>query len=136
MDKNGYTNIIHYGSPKYKQVRRSMLAFQLLATVHGFHILSIIRLTLNAMLDHFVLLHVYTVSQSLYTCFVCINQTPEKRLMIDLRMLHQSYERQEISKVSWIPMKQNYVDAFTKRRACPTLKQLLHKNRLLLTPNA
>ena len=136
MDKDANANVVHYGSLKSKRVTRSVLAAELFAMVHGFDISSTIRLTFNSMLDQVIPLHVYTDSRSLYDCLTRINQTTEKRLLIDLRMLRQSYERREITKVFWIPTSQNPADAFTKARPTPALKQLMDENRLLLTPNS
>lgn len=136
MDKNGYANVVHYGSLKSKRVTRSVLAAELFAMVHGFDISSTIRLAFNSMLDKVIPLHVYTDSRSLYDCLTRINQTTEKRLLIDLRMIRQSYERREITEVFWIPTTQNPADAFTKARATSALQQLMDENRLLLTPNS
>ena len=110
MDKHGYANIIHYGSHKSKRVTRSVLAAELFATVDGFDISSTISLALNDMLGRIIELHVYKDSRRLYDCLVRINQTTEKRLFIDLRILRQSYERREMTEVFWIPTAQNPAD--------------------------
>lgn len=136
IDTHDHANIIHYGSIKSKRVTRSVLAAELFAMVHGFDVSSTIRLALNDMLDRVIPLRVYTDSRSLYDCLTRINQTAEKRLLIDLRMLRQSYERREITEVLWIPTAQNPADAFTKAKTSPALKQLMMENRILLTPNA
>ena len=136
MDKHGRANVLHYGSLKSKRITRSVLAAELFAMVHGFDVSSTIRLAFNAMLDRVIPLHVYTDSRSLYDCLTRINHTTEKRLLIDLRMLRQSYERREITEVFWIPTAQNPADAFTKATPTPALNKLLEKNCLHLTPNA
>lgn len=136
MGIHGKANVIHYGSLKYKRVTRSVLAAELFAMVHGFDVASTIRLTLNAMMDRVIPLNVYTDSRSLYDCLLRINQTTDKRLLIDLRMLRPSYESREITEVFWIPTAQNPADAFTK--GCPTaaLSSLPEKNSITLIPNA
>lgn len=136
MDNEGNANIVHYGSLKFERVTRSVLASELFAMVHGFDIACTIRLTLNKMPNRVIALHVYTDSRSLYECLIRINQTTEKRLLIDLRMLRQSCERREITEVFWIPTTQNPADAFTKATPTPALETLLVENRLQLTPNA
>ena len=88
------------------------------------------------MLGRIIELHVYTDSRSLYDGLVRINQTTEKRLLIDLRMLRQSYERREITEVFWVPTAQNPADAFTKASPTSALSNLLEHNKLYLTPNA
>lgn len=136
MDKNNNVNIVHYGSLKSKRITRSVLAAELFAMVHGFDIASTIRLTLNSMMDRVIPLRVYRDSRSLYDCLTRINQTTEKRLLIHLRMLRQSYERREITEVFWIPTAQNPAYSFTKASPTSVLNSLLNSNKLYLTPNA
>jgi hypothetical protein len=57
---------------------------------------SIIQRILNILSLSMILL---TDSRSLYDCFVKLDTTSEKRLMIDLMCLRQSYERREITKI-------------------------------------
>ena len=45
---------------------------------------------------------IYTDSRSLYDGLVSLNTTTEKRLLIDLHLLRQAYERREIAEVCWI----------------------------------
>lgn len=62
------------------------------------------------MFDCVIPLHGYTDSHSLYDWLVRINETAEKRLLTDLRMFWQAYERREITVVFWIPTAQNPAD--------------------------
>ena len=78
---------------------------------------------------------IYTDSQSLYDSLVSLNTTTEKRLLIDLHLLRQAYERREIAEVRWIPTEQNSADALTKEKPTPAMVQLL-QGTLRLTPNA
>lgn len=57
---------------------------------------------------------VYTDSYSLYECLVKLGTTKEKRLMIDIMALRQSYERRELFEIRWINGADNPVDAMTK----------------------
>jgi hypothetical protein len=43
-----------------------------------------------------------TDSRSLYGCLVKLGTTIEKRLMVDIMCLRQSYEKREIAEVRWI----------------------------------
>jgi hypothetical protein len=45
-----------------------------------------------------------TDSRSLYDCLVKLGTTNEKRLMIDIMSLRQSYEKREIAEVRWIEL--------------------------------
>ncbi len=47
----------------------------------------------------YTLIIVYTDSYSLYECLVKLGTTKEKRLMIDIMALCQSYERREITEI-------------------------------------
>ena len=57
---------------------------------------------------------VYTDSYSLYECLVKLGTTKEKRLMIDIIALRQSYERRELTEVQWINRQDNPADIMTK----------------------
>ena len=57
---------------------------------------------------------IYTDSYSLYECLVKLGTTKEKRLMIDIIALRQSYERRELTEVRWINRQDNPADAMTK----------------------
>ena len=83
-------------------------------------------------------LAMYMDSKFLYDSLVSINTIMEKRLLIDLRVLRESYERRELADVFWIPAAQNPADAMTKppSKANGALNRLIATNRLELTPNA
>ena len=98
-DAAGNANIIHWSSIKCKRVTRSVLASELYAMTHGFNIATAIKATIDRMLYTVLLLIFYTDSRSLYDCLVKLGTTQEKRLMIDIICLRQSYERREIVEV-------------------------------------
>jgi hypothetical protein len=64
-----------------------------------FNISSAIKYTLEKILCTSLPLMICTDSKSLYDYLVKLGTTQEKRLMIDLMCLHQSYERREIAEV-------------------------------------
>ncbi|KAK2002410.1 hypothetical protein LX36DRAFT_730293 [Colletotrichum falcatum] len=57
---------------------------------------------------------IYTDLYLLYECLVKLSTTKEKRLMIDVMALRQSYERREIHEIRWIHGSDNPADGFTK----------------------
>jgi hypothetical protein len=59
-----------------------------------------------------------TDSFSLYECMVKLGTTEEKRLMIDIMAIWQSYERRELSEIRWINGNSNPADAMTKSNIC------------------
>ena len=72
-------------------------------------------------------------SKSLYEYLVKLGTTREKRLMMDLLCLRQSYERREITEILWIKGDKNPADAMIKDKAYPALQKLVDTNRLELT---
>lgn len=96
-------NMIHWSSIKAKRVTRSVLASELYATVHGFDSGISIKNTIDGIMKQLkvpqILLILYTDSRSLYDCLIKLGKTDEKRLMIDLLTLRQSYEQREIAEI-------------------------------------
>jgi hypothetical protein len=71
-----------------------------------------------------------TDSLSLYECIVKLGTTKEKRLMIDIMSIRQSYERRELSEVRWVDGNSNPADAMTKANPNKALQQLVDSNTL------
>src|SRR6266480_3773063 len=97
-DRN-QANILHWSSIKCKRITRSVLAAELYAMSHSFDKEIVIKTTIEKILNRSIPLIVYTDSKSLYDCLVKLGTINEKRLMIDLLYLRQSYERREIAEV-------------------------------------
>jgi hypothetical protein len=131
-----HDNIVHWGSVKSRRVTRSALAAELYAMAHGFDVAAAMKESLTYTFDRQLPLKTYTDSRSLFDALVTLNNTAEKRLLIDLQLLRQAYERREITEVCWIPTEQNPADAMTKGRPTPALDKLLMRNRVELNPTA
>jgi hypothetical protein len=58
--------------------------------------------------------------------------TQEKRLMVDLVCLQQSYERREIAEDKWIDGNNTPADAMAKSKPCRALKDLIDRNTIKL----
>jgi hypothetical protein len=123
-------NILHWSSIKCKRVTRSVLASELYAMAHGFDAGAAMKSTIEAMLQIQLPLILCTDSKSLYDCLVKLGTTQEKRLMVDLMCLRQSYERREIAEVRWIDGNNNPADAMTKSKPCSALKELIDTNTI------
>lgn len=134
-DRKQAANIIHWSSVKCKRVTRSVLASELYALALGFDIAAAIKSTIQGILhlQHLPLV-LCTDSKSLYDCLVKLGTTQEKRLMIDLMCLRQSYERREITEIKWIKGEDNPADAMTKSKPCQALRTLIDTNTLDLQP--
>lgn len=135
MDEQYIMNIVHYGSCKSERVTRSVLAAELFSLVHGFDVASVHRQAVRNILGRTIPLNTFTDSRSPYDFMTKTGRTLEKRLLIDLSMPRQSYERREISDVLWIPSLQNPADSFTKYQPPTASATLIKTNHLSLTPN-
>ncbi|KAI1676928.1 hypothetical protein KJE20_13017 [Pyrenophora tritici-repentis] len=127
-------NVIHWSSTKCKRVTRSVLASETYGMVSGVDIAIAILTTLKMITGRLGLppipLIVCTDSYSLYECLVKLGTTAEKRLMIDIMALRQSYERREITEIRWINGEDNPADAFTKATPNRALERFIESNKL------
>jgi hypothetical protein len=129
-------NLIHWISIKAKRVTKSVLASEILAMSDGVDKAYAIITTLKRITDQLKLpaiqMVVCTDSYSLYECLVKLGSTKEKRLMIDIMSLRQSYERREILEIRWINGQDNPADAMTKANSNGALSTLIDTNSLTI----
>jgi hypothetical protein len=125
-----HANLIHWSSIKCKRITRSVLAAELYAMTNDFDVEVVIK----SIIEHILKLKnplsliLLTDSKSLYDCLVKLNTIAEKRLMIDLMCLRQSYERRKIAEIRWIDENINLADAMTKSKPCNALIKLIDTN--------
>jgi hypothetical protein len=133
-------NIVHWNSIKCKRVTRSVLASELYGMVGGFDSAIALSTTLQQIARTLQLpktpLVICTDSKSLYDCLVKLGTTNEKRLMIDIMSLRESYENREISEIRWINGKDNPADACTKKSPNTALQTLISTNQLRIAVEA
>jgi hypothetical protein len=135
-DKKGNANIVHWQSIKCRRVTRSVLAAELYALSLGFDNVATYRATLNQLFPNSgqgetgIPLTLCVDSKSLYDCLIKLGTTQEKRLMIDILCLRQSYERREITEILWIKGEKNPADAMTKEKPCDALRKLIATNKI------
>jgi hypothetical protein len=93
-----------------------------------------ISTTLKLILDRLNISAIPTIvctdSYSLYECLVKLGTTKEKRLMIDIMALRQSYERRELHEIRWINGNDNPADAMTKTNPNKALETFINGNSL------
>jgi hypothetical protein len=127
-----HANLIHWLSIKCKRVIKSVLVAKLYVMINDFDVEAIIKSIIERMLHIFLSLILLTDSKSLYDCLVKLDIIAEKRLMIDLMCLRQSYERREIAEIRWIDEDSNLADAMTKSKLCNALIKLIDTNTIEL----
>jgi len=127
-------NIIHYTSVKSKRVTRSVLASEIYGMTAGVDMAYALSTTLKMVTDQLDLPTIPTIvctdSYSLYECLVKLGTTKEKRLMIDIMALRQSYERRELYEIRWINGLDNPADAMTKSNPNNSMETLISSNTL------
>ncbi len=127
-----HANILHWSSIKCKKVIRSVLAAELFAMIHDFDVESILKSIFIKLLDVTVSFILVTNSKSLYNCLIRLSITIEKRLMIDVMILSQFYERRKITEMIWIHDINNSANSMIKIKSSTTLKTMIDINQINL----
>ena len=111
---------------------RSVLASEIYGMVAGIDMTFAIGSTLKMITEQLGLPAIPTIvctdSYSLYECLVKLGTTKEKRLMIDIMALRQSYERRELFEIRWINGMDNPADAMTKATPNKSLETFVNTN--------
>lgn len=129
-------NLIHYTSIKCKRVTRSVLASEVYGMMAGFDTgistADTIRMITSRLGLPAIPVVICTDSRSLYECLSKLGTTDEKRLMIDVMALRESYEKREIEEFRWIDGKDNPADAMTKATPNNALERFINTNQLMI----
>src|ERR1700712_661422 len=127
-------NLIAASSTKFQRITRSVLASEIYGMVGGVDIAICLATTLRMITSKLDLpdvpVLVCTDSYSLYECLVKLGTTKEKRLMIDIMALRQSYEKRELAEVRWIDGQDNPADAMTKSVPNKALTTFINTNEI------
>ena len=111
-----------------------MLISEIYRIVAGTDISFAISSTLKIITEQLKLLAIPTIvctdSFSLYECLVKLGTTKEKRLMIDIMAIRQSYERRELFEIRWINGLNNPADAMTKVTPNKALENFVTTNKI------
>ncbi len=78
---------------------QNVLVVELYAMIHDFDVDSMLKAILTKMLDNLISLILVIDFKSLYDCLIRLKTIVEKRLMMNVMILRQSYERREITEV-------------------------------------
>jgi hypothetical protein len=115
-------------------VIRSVFVVELYAMIHEFDVDSVLKSILTKMLGLGLISLILVIDfKSLYDCLIRLKITVEKRLMIDVMALRQSYERREITEVKWINESNNPADSMIKVESSTALKTVIDTNRVRLS---
>jgi hypothetical protein len=129
-------NLFHWSSTKSKRVTRSVLASEIYGMVNGVDMAIAVKSTIDIIASRLEIpaipIVVCTDSFSLYECLVKLGTTKEKRLMIDIMALRQSYERRELAEIRWINGQDNPADAMTKSNPNKSLEKLIDNNQIIV----
>ena len=98
-DLSNKANIVYWSLVKYKRVTKSVLASELYTIAHGFNISAVIKAIVKLQLNTSLLLTLCTDSKLIYKCLIKLGTTQEKRFIINVMYLRQSYKRHKIAKV-------------------------------------
>jgi hypothetical protein len=138
-DQNSFLlsgNLFHWSSTKSKRVTRSVLASEIYGMVNGVDMAIAVKSTIDIITSRLEIpaipIVVCTDSFSLYECLVKLGTTKEKRLMIDIMALRQSYERRELAEIRWINGQDNPADAMTKSNPNKSLEKLIDNNQIIV----
>ncbi len=130
VDKFENAALIHYASWKTRRVVRSVLAAELFASVASHDFREIMSHDLNLISGNKFPIHLMTDSKYIFDTITKIFGVSEKRLMIDISTLRQSYASGEIDKIAHIPTCNNLADAFTKTTSPRLLESLMKTGKL------
>jgi hypothetical protein len=87
-------------------VTKNVLTLEIYGMVGGIDILFAIGFTLTIIIKQLrlftILIIVCTDSYSLYECLVKLGTIKEKRLIIDIMAIRESYENRELFEIRWI----------------------------------
>ena len=132
-DKTGKCNVLHFASYKSRRVCRSFLGAEVYAFADAFDYVYVMKHDLEQILDKRIPLQMFTDSKSLFDVIVKNSTTAERRLMIDIKDVRESYEQLKISNVGFVRSEDNPADALTKAKTCSALNRILSTGLIDLT---
>jgi hypothetical protein len=97
---------------------------------HGFDTTYALKDTLDRITQCQTSIVICIDSFSLYKYLVKLGTTYEKRLIIDIIAIRQSYERQEIAEIIWITGDSNPADLMTKHAGNAALARIIKTNKI------
>ena len=130
VDKYDNAALIHYASWKTRRIVRSVLASELFAMVAAHDYCQIIALDLKSTTGKLFPVYLLTDSKSIFDTITKLTGVSEKRLMIDIAALRQSYSRGEITNIGHVLTANNLADPLTKKTQSKVLEKLMKTGKL------
>jgi Reverse transcriptase (RNA-dependent DNA polymerase) len=129
-DSSGSCHLLHWFSRKCPRVTSSVLAAEVIACVTVFDIAYALREVLEQVLKRRIPLYLFTDSYSLFSTVTKYQSVREKRLLIDLAVIRQSYRRFEVDNIGFIRTVYNIADPLTKNTTNVVMDKLLRTGKL------
>lgn len=129
-DEQGKANLLHCASAKTKRIVRSVLGAETLGLSNAADMGVSLMTDIRDMLGEQLQLHLLTDSETLFSVLIKSTTTSELRLMIDIAAAKQSFDRNEITTISWIRRRQNIADSMTKLPPNSSFVEFLRSNQL------
>ena len=114
MLKHNKCQPLYWTSYKAERVTRSVLGSEVMAFADEFDMKYTIKYDIQSILNKVILLRMLTDSLSLFDVLTKATVTTEKRLMIDLQNVKDSYHNNEIYHVAFILSENTLADPLTK----------------------
>ena len=122
--------VIHYNSWKCQRVTRSVLAAEVHAFSAYFDFAFALRHDLRKMINIEVPVVMFTDSKCLFDTITRFSGVTEKRLLIDISALRQSYNRGEIFNVGHVSSEYNLANPLSKKVKSDLLEEVMTKGKL------
>jgi hypothetical protein len=130
MDDSKKANILAWKSAKSQRVVHSTLAAETLAMSMAFDLAFGIRKSLVDILKVKIDLVIFTDNKGIFDTITKRTSVTEKRVMIELAVLREAYEKGEISNMGFILSKNNPADALTKNHPSEHLLRLMSEGTI------
>lgn len=115
VDNHNRANIVHYGSSKCHRVARAEMEAEVHALFYAFYRAYMIQKMPEKMLCSETSLEEFVESRTLFNVIAKDSRTAERRILIIVFALRESYRRGALKRIGWIPGNENAADIFTKK---------------------
>lgn len=134
-DASDHSHVLSYGSRESKRAVRSAMAGEMYALTAALDEAFIVRYDLEELYHRHIPLSLFTDSKQAFDVITCATHPTEKRLLIGVAGLRESYNRREVSNLGLVTTENNMADAMTKLK-CGSALDCLIKTGIDNTPVA